>query len=200
MQRTVVLPDRAAALAALERRDRAHAFAAADLVAFDEARAAMQAGCRFLIARGADRRAYVPPPVIGIRQACNCLKELDRFLIVMIDACGAADSAPHGSRAVYVREGDAAGRLRRNRALHDVFARDIPRLRAIGRIRALSLGDAPAEAGCRPMADLALATMGHDPADQAEGAAFTLGHGTLAVIAAYYLALADRLHAILLDR
>jgi hypothetical protein len=169
-------------------------------MAFVAAYAAMHAGCRFLMARGPDGSSYVPPPVIGIRRACNCLKELDRFLVVMIDACVAADSAPHGNRAVYVREDDAAGRLRRNKALHRAFACDIPRLRAIGRVRALALGDAPAEAGCRPMADLALATMGHDLADQAHGAPFALGDGTLAEIAAYYLSLADRLRGLLADR
>ena len=196
------MPDRASSFAetagvGLAGRGRAGAFADADLAAFDAAYAAMHAGCGFLIARGAHGAGYVPPPVIGIRRACNCLKELDRFLIVMVDACVAPDSAPHGTRVVYVREGDAAGRLCRNRALHHAFAKDIPRLRAIGRVRALALGDAPAEAGCRPMADLALATMGHDIADQAQGAPFVLGDRTLAVIAAYYLALADRLRTLL---
>ncbi len=190
------MPDRAAALAALARTGRAGSFAAADPAAFAAAHAAMQDGCRFLIARGADGRGYLPPPVIAVRRACNCLKELDRFLVVMIDACLAADSAPHGNRAVYVREGDAAARLCRNPALRRAFAPDIPRLRAIGRIRALSLGEAPAEAGCRPMADLALATLGHDPADQARGAPFALGDRTLAEIATYYRALADQLHAL----
>ena len=154
----------------------------------------MQAGCRYLIARGVDGAGFIPPPVIGIRRACNCLKELDRFLIVMIDTV--VSRAPHGTRAVYVREGDAAGRLCRNRTLRHAFARDIPRLRAIGRVRSLALGDAPAEAGCRPMTDLALATMGHDIADQASGAPFALGDRALAAIAAYYLVLADRLCAL----
>jgi len=190
------LPDRAAALA---RTGRAQAFGGADHAAFVAAHAAMQDGCRFLIARGADRRGFVPPPVIAVRRACNCLKELDRFLVVMIDACFAADGAPHGNRAVYVRDGDAAGRLCRNAALRRVFARDIARLRAIGRIRALSLGDAPAEAGCRPTADLALATLGDDLADQAPGAPFALGDRTLAAIAGFYLALADRLSALITD-
>jgi len=115
----------------------------------------------------------------------------------MIDACVAAGSAPQGNRLVYVREGDAAARLGRNKVLQRAFAKEIPRLRAIGRVRSLALGDAPAEAGCRPMADLALATMGDDIADQAQGAPFVLGDRTLAVIAAYYLALADRLRDLL---
>lgn len=173
-------------------------FPDADHAAFVAAHGDMQAGCRFLIARGAQGAGYVPPPVIGIRRACNCLKELDRFLIVMIDACVAAGSAPQGNRLVYVREGDAAARLGRNKVLQRAFAKDIPRLRAIGRVRSLALGDAPAEAGCRPMADLALATMGDDIADQAQGAPFVLGDRTLAVIAAYYLALADRLRDLLM--
>lgn len=191
------MPDRVASLARLARNGRPGAFADADHAAFHAAYADMRAGCRFLIARGSQDAGYVPPPVIGIRRACNCLKELDRFLILMLDACVAADSAPHGNRVVYVREGDAAGRLRRNKALHHAFANDLPRLRAIGRVRSLALGDAPAEAGCRPMADLALATMGHDIADQADGAPFALGDRTLAVIAAYYLSLSDRLRGLL---
>ncbi len=191
------MPDRAAAHAALARTGQPGALDVADMAAFDAAYVAMHDGCRFLMARGTAPRGYVAPPVIAIRRACNCLKELDRFLVVMIDACVAADSAPHGSRVVYVREGDAAARLCRVGALRGVFAREIPRLRAIGRIRALSLGDAPAEAGCRPVADLALATLGDDLADQAEGAPFALGDRTLSVIAAYYLTLADRLRALL---
>lgn len=192
------MPDRVVSLAGHPTISRAVQFPDADHAAFVAAHADMHAGCRFLIARGGQGAGYVPPPVIGIRRACNCLKELDRFLIVMIDACVAAGSAPQGNRLVYVREGDAAGRLGRNKVLQRAFAKDIPRLRAIGRVRSLALGDAPAEAGCRPMADLALATMGHDIADQAQGAPFVLGDRTLAVIAAYYLALADRLRNLLI--
>ncbi len=138
------------------------------------------------------------PPVIAVRRACNCLKELDRFLVLMVDACNAGHAAPHGTRTVYVREGDAALRLGRTAVLRKAFALDAPRLRAIGRIRALATGDAPAEAGSRPRADLALATMGDDPADQARHAPFVLGDRALAAIAAYYLALAERLHALVL--
>jgi len=191
------LPDRAATLAALLRKGPGGPFAGADEAGFAAAHAAMHAGCAFLIARGADGAGYTPPPVIGIRRACNCLKELDRFLVVMIDAAAAAYGAPHGDRVIYVREGDAAARLGRNPALRTLFARDLARLRAIGRIRSLALGDAPAEVGCRPMADLALATMGHDLADQAPGAPFALGDRTLAAIAAFYLDLAERLRGLL---
>lgn len=194
----IVLPDRAATLAALVRKDRGGPFAGADEAGFAAAYAALRAGCAYLIARGADGAGYTPPPVIGIRRACNCLKELDRFLVVIIDAAAAACGAPHGDRVIYVREGDAAGRLARNPALRAFFARDLARLRAIGRIRSLALGDAPAEVGCRPVADLALATMGHDLADQARGAPFALGDRTLAAIAVFYLDLAERLRGLLL--
>jgi hypothetical protein len=191
------LPDCAATLAVLAKQSRVGAFAGADEAAFAAAHAAMQAGCAYLIARGGEGAGYVPPPVIGIRRACNCLKELDRFLVVMIDALAAGHGAPHGDRAVYVREGDAAGRLGRNPALRRRFAPDLARLRAIGRIRALALGDTPAEAGCRPMADLALATRGHDVADQAPGAPFALGDRTLAAIARFYGDLAEQLRGLL---
>jgi len=177
--------------------------AGADLAAFDAAHADMVAGCAFLIARGSDliargsdRGRPASPPVIAVRRACNCLKELDRFLVLMIDAGNAAQGAPHGLRTMYVREGDAAARLCRVRALRGPFAKDTPRLRAIGRIRALASGDAPAEVASRPKKDLALATMGHDIAEQAQGAPFVLGDQALAVIAAFYLSLADRLRAL----
>ena len=170
-------------------------FAGADCAGLDAAYADMIAGCHFLIARGADRDCAALPPVIAVRRACNCLKELDRFLVLMIDASNAGHAAPHGTRTVYVREGDAALRLGRTAVLRRAFALDAPRLRAIGRIRALATGDAPAEAGSRPRADLALATMGDDPADQARHAPFVLGDRVLAAIAAYYLSLAERLHA-----
>lgn len=169
----------------------------ADTAALAAAYDDMAAGCRFLIARGLDASGRNVPPGIAMRRAANCLKELDRFLVVMIDACVAPDSAPHGNRAVYVREGDAAARLCRIRMLHGAFARDIARLRAIGRIRGLALGDAPAEVASRPMRDLALATMGHDLADQAPGAPFALGDRALGAIAAYYLSLADRLRGVI---
>jgi len=186
----MILPDCAAAARQIAP---AGAFAGADLAAFDAAFAAMDAGCRFLIERSAFPGGFVPPPVIAVRRACNCLKELDRFLVVMIDAAAAGYGAPHGNRALYVREGDAAARLCRVRPLRHAFSSDLPRLRAIGRIRALTLGDAPAEVACRPMADLALATRGHILADQADGAAFALGDETLAVIAEFYRTLGDRL-------
>lgn len=192
------MPDRIVGQLALARVAAPLAFAGADIAAFGAAYKAMVAGCRFLIARGGQQGGPASPPVIAVRRACNCLKELDRFLVVMIDACDAPNSAPHGARVLYVREGDAAGRLCRVKALRGAFANDVPRLRAIGRIRALTLGDAPAEAGSRPMADMALSTMGHDLADQAPGAPFVINDQTLAVIAAFYLALADRLRAMVI--
>jgi hypothetical protein len=168
------------------------------MAAFDAAYADMVAGCAFLIARGADHGRPASPPVIAVRRACNCLKELDRFLVLMIDAGNAGQGAPHGLRTMYVRDGDAAARLCRIKALRGPFAKDTPRLRAIGRIRGLASGDAPAEVASRPKADLALATMGHDLAQQARGAPFALGDPTLAVIAAFYLAIANRLRALVI--
>jgi len=196
MPRKTALPDRAAGHLTVARSARPGAFAGADVAACDAAYVALEAGCRFLIARGAAPGGFAPPPVIAVRRACNCLKELDRFLIVLIDACALAYGAPHGTRALYVREGDAAARLCRVRPLRAAFANHIPRLRAIGRIRALSLGDAPAEAASRPMADLALATMGYNLAEQAPNMPFVLGDQTLAVVAAFYLALGDQLRDI----
>lgn len=191
------MPDRLVGQTALLRPLRPGVFAGADLAAFDAAHADMVAGCRFLMARGADHTRPVAPPVIAVRRACNCLKELDRFLVLMIDACNAAHSAPHGTRMVYVREGDAVARLHRTGVMRRAFAKDAPRLRAIGRIRALATGDAPAEVGSRPRADLALATMGDDPAGQPRHAPFVLDDRVLAAIAAYYLTLAERLDAML---
>jgi hypothetical protein len=191
------LPDRVLGHTALAQIQRPGVFAGADTVAFDAAYRDMLAGCQMLMARGADHNGPAVPPVIAVRRACNCLKELDRFLILMVDACSAAHTPPHGTRTVYVRESDAAARLSRTAALRQAFGKEAPRLRAIARIRALATGDAPAEAGSRPRADLALATMGDNLADQARHAPFVLGDRALAAIATYYISLAQRLDLLL---
>jgi hypothetical protein len=169
----------------------------ADRAAFAAAYADMVAGCAFLLARATHGRVAAPASVIAVRRAANCLRELDRFLVVMIDACNAGQTVPQGTRAVYTRETDAAGRLRRAGPLRAAFAQDIVRLRAIGRIRALANGEYPAEAGCRPHSDLVCATGALGGTAQHSASALRLDDHALAAIARYYQALADRLQALI---
>ncbi len=165
----------------------------ADPGALIAAHEALSAGCHFLIARGGARPPGAGSPLahrgIAARRAGNCLKELDRMLIVLIEAaCGEVFRGPARDGA-YVRAGDAALMLDRS-ALRRHFHHDTPRLRAIGRLRAMACGDMATHAASRPGADLALATWGH--AVHAPGT-IMLGDRVLALIAEFYLALADRL-------
>lgn len=161
--------------------------------ALTAAHGALSAGCDFLIARGGARPPGAGSPLahrgIAARRAGNCLKELDRMLIVLIEAaCGEAMRGPARDGA-YARAGDAA-QLLDGSALRGHFRHDTPRLRAIGRLRAMACGDMATHAASRPGADLALATWGH--AANAPGA-IMLGDRVLAAIAEFYQALADRL-------
>ncbi|WP_353227856.1 hypothetical protein [Novosphingobium sp.] len=171
---------------------------------FGPAYAAMVAGCRFLIARGQGPHGVpairAPHRGVAMRRAGNCLRELDRMLSVLVDA-GVADGAggwlDSGTRktpGVYAREGDAAHTIFRITALRTHFAADMPRLRAIGRIRAMATGDMAVEAASRPAVDLAAATMGRARCGHASPTALVIGDAALATIAEFYWVLADRLH------
>lgn len=161
--------------------------------ALTAAHEALSAGCHFLIVRGGARPPGAGSPLahrgIAARRAGNCLKELDRMLIVLIEAaCGEALRGPARDGA-FARAGDAALLLDQS-TLRRHFHHDTPRLRAIGRLRAMACGDMATHAASRPGADLALATWGH--AGHAPGA-IMLGDRVLAAIAEFYQALADRL-------
>ena len=154
--------------------------------AIDAAYRALAAGCRFLIARGAD--AATVPAGVALRRGANCLNELDRMLAVLIAAGGWGQRAA-GRTDVYVRAGDAAQQMYHATALRARFAPDLPRLRALARVRALASGELAVVAGSRPQHDLALALHG----TAAPGAGFALDAAALAVIAGFYLTLGDRL-------
>ena len=177
--------------------DPSAALPGADRAAFAAAHADMAVACAFLAGRVARGLRGAPASVIAVRHAANCLRELDRFLVVMIDACTAGRQPPQGTRAVYCREPDAAGRLRRAGPLRARFAGEIARLRAIGRLLALANGAYPAEAGCRPQTDLGLAMRGAGEPGRQAAATLLLDDHALAVVAGYYLTLADRLQALI---
>jgi hypothetical protein len=164
---------------------------------FAAAHAAMVAGCRFLIARGQGPHGVPairqPHRGVAMRRAGNCLRELDRMLSVMVDAGGWVDSGLRKTPGVYAREGDAAHTIFRITDLRAHFASDMPRLRAIGRIRAMATGDMAVEAASRPAVDLAAATLGRASCGHVSPTALVIGDAALATIAEFYWVLADRL-------
>ncbi len=147
------------------------------------------AGCRFLMARAADARADAPAARnagerhVRLRVAGNHLKELDRFLEVLIAAC----HLPRGALALPV-----AGVHR-------------PRLRAIGRLRAAACQGHAERFGTRFIKDLAVAAPGLDRNVPSTTTPPPICAATLAEIAHFYLSLAEVLvaahgqHAVDLD-
>ena len=153
----------------------------------------MVRGCRFLIdraardapaMRGCDRTARV-----ALRLAGNCLKELDRFLAVLIDEHAEPAEAP--SRHCTTTEGDTdvARKLLRIKRMESRFPADILRLRAIGRVRAFATGNSPVSPGTRLAHDLAIAANGHGLAPTPHGATPVISDQALAAIAEFYLSL-----------
>jgi len=159
----------------------------------------MVRGCRFLI----DRAARDAPAMRGcertarvtLRLAGNCLKELDRFLAILIDEHAQSAEAPsrHGASA----EGDAdtARKLSRIKAVKGRFPADVLRLRAIGRVRAFATGHSPVSPGTRLAHDLAIAAHGQGLVPTRHGATPVISDQALAAIAEFYLSLTASLQA-----
>ena len=138
-------------------------------------------GCRFLIARSlSDVRPQPVPAKVGLRMAGNHLKELDRFLAILVAECEAPADAGH-QRLMNAHR---------------------PRLRAVQRVR-IAACHGPADlpdhlaAQGRLRKDLALASSGASsaPAGHAHPA-LNLSDHVLAEIARFYITLADQLHAL----
>jgi hypothetical protein len=149
----------------------------------EAAYAALAAGVGFLVERGTRSPSPVSNPRVALRRGGNCLKELDRFLALLIDAC--VPSAAVAALASLSRGGDVAGWLGCNG-----FASAMPRLRAIARVRERACGDQVMGFGSWSKHDLAIATMGAcgsaDPYPQ-------ISNRALAAIAEFYLSIGDGL-------
>lgn len=163
---------------------------AAVMVAYD----VLAAGCRFLIARGG--RPGGGHPAIRWRMAGTTLKELDRFLALLLEAC--AQGERDGRSEMFPPpEADTPRRLARLGRPGAGFCREIPRLRAIGRVRHAACGDHLLMPGRRLQADLAMAVMGAGQSGRGGQhggrVAPEMCDQSLAAIAEFYLAIADRL-------
>jgi hypothetical protein len=178
---------------------------AGDVTALYAAHAAMAAGCRFLIARAdaglADGIAIRPN--VGLRRAGNCLNELDRFLSVLIAECarfagiadaGIAEPAIGAADQDFPRRLDNARRLRRIEAHCGYDSRASTRLRAIGRIRLLAIGDGLQRPGAWLERDLAVATAGAATIVAHPAQCPQIADQALAAIAEFYWGLADRMY------
>jgi hypothetical protein len=158
-------------------------------LALAEAHGSLQRGCAFLVAR----RNWPLPDLsdgelrVELRRAGNCLRELDRFLCLLLDACAAA-SMGQGALLAFERSHDAARKWRRI-VRSDMEAQ---RLEAIARLRRTACGEQRGTPRAAPARDLALATAG---LAQAPAAPLRLGEDSLAAIALFYLELADGLVA-----
>jgi hypothetical protein len=123
----------------------------------------MVRGCRFLIDRAA-RDATVMPGCertarVALRLAGNCLKELDRFLAILIDEHARLQRRRRAT-APQRRVTPIARKLSRIKAMESRFPVDVLRLRAIGRVRAFATGHSPVSPGTRLAHDLAIAARG----------------------------------------
>jgi hypothetical protein len=147
----------------------------------------LAAGTAFLIARGAQAPVPAANPRVALRWGGNCLKELDRFLAVLLDACVAPVAVPIAAPASLSHGSDVAGRLARHG-----FASAMPRLRAIARLREQACGDRAMGFGSWSRHDLAIATMGACGPEQA-GAYPQISDRALAAIAEFCLSIGDSL-------
>lgn len=165
-----------------------------DHAALAAAHAAITAGCRFLIARGQHAREgarpHPSPPALRWRTAGNSLNELHRFLAILLDACLRIDHADDASGAFPASGAGTLRKLARVTLPGTGFLPDMPRLRAIGRLRA-AREYRPIAFGSRMHRDLAIASAG--AAHVATRGTSEISAQALAAIAEFYLSIANRL-------
>lgn len=159
------------------------------------AHATLAAACSFLAARAsASTQLPLAPRVAG-----NHLKELERFLAVLIDECGGFRSGLARGRRAPVWQMPRDTGLPRSR--NGVLTAHMPRLRAIGRLRHAACDGALHTSREGLWRDLAVASVGVDvggndgTCEAKARAAITITYGGLAEIAQFHLAIADELCA-----
>jgi hypothetical protein len=142
--------------------------------------ATLQAGCHYLIARGANPPPAPRPlkPQVLMRVSGNHLKELDRFFSLLI-----------AEYRAFLR-GMAPRAYRRQPADLHPLDKYRPRLRAIRRLQIVAC-DGPVRNHCAITArDLAMASLGLAGGRPTTGQPFVIDDGSLAEIARFYLILA----------
>lgn len=167
-----------------------------DLSGLNRAYVVMESGCRFLIARGRHKALTGHHdhghPLVRWRMAGNSLKELDRFLSILLQECAVLSGRKLKKGGI--GEDTAAGLHWIDASGHH-FSTDMTRLRAIERIRKAACGEQMIGSGVRLERDFAVATAGLPAAGRARVRPPEISDQAIAAIAEFYLALADRLHA-----
>jgi len=146
---------------------------------------ALAHGCTFLIARETIA-APQSNAKTTLRRAGNCLRELDRLLCLLLDACAQSAAMPPATREAFERSHDAARKLRRIDTHGPAQGVDTARLHAIARLRRAASGETPGQPAHHNRRDLALAAGGR------LGDNLTDWH--LAQIARFYQAMAQNLY------
>jgi hypothetical protein len=171
---------------------------ASALAALQQAQDNLREGCQFLIRDGqahaaATRPSPSYPPAFNQRRAGNALRELDRMLAIMLEACAWVLGASAHQLDVWDHWQDTSGKLRRIEAITRQSSHGTRRLHAIARLRRHYAAESKGLPQATLMRDWACALDGagrtvpdtHAPWGQlAEG---------LGVIAGFYLGLSERL-------
>ncbi|NBC36664.1 hypothetical protein GTZ99_08845 [Novosphingobium sp. FSY-8] len=147
------------------------------LAALWQAHTTMVAGCRMLIARAASDIAPTAPINVRMRMAGNHLKELDRFLALLLRARGQVLRTAGGRGAMMPPRLQACW----------------PRLRAVRRLRLAASDSLSALSGTGLRRDLAMAACGVGGPAAPAPAPVEIGDAALAEIARFYLFLAEAL-------
>jgi hypothetical protein len=161
------------------------------LAAVEHYHATLANGCAYL-ARHRAPGLSSSPALTRLRRAGNCLKELDRFLTLLLDACARAQAMPPADLSAFERWTNTAGKLRRISG----SGTETQRLQAIDRLRRTACGDMCGRPRALLIKDLAIATCGAAHPMTGREAAESLTNEALAAIAEFYLGIG---HKLLLD-
>jgi len=158
------------------------------LAAVEHYHATLAKACTFLIRHRAPAHPN-SPALTRLRRAGNCLKELDRFLTLLLDARARTDGMAARDLPAFERWTNTAGKLRRISG----SGTETQRLQAIDRLRRTACGDMCGRPRALLIKDLAIATSGaahpfpgHEPAE-------SLTNAALAAIAEFYLEIGNHL-------
>jgi len=156
--------------------------------AVEQYHATLAKACAFLIRHRAPAHPD-SPALTRLRRAGNCLKELDRFLTLLLDARARTDGMAARDLPAFERWTNTAGKLRRISG----SGTETQRLQAIDRLRRTACGDMCGRPRALLIKDLAIATSGaahpfpgHEPAE-------SLTNAALAAIAEFYLEIGNHL-------
>ncbi|RVU04940.1 hypothetical protein EOE18_09330 [Novosphingobium umbonatum] len=175
---------------------------ASALAALQQAQANLRDGCQFLIRDGqahADAHTAITrptpayPPAFNQRRAGNALRELDRMLAIMLEACAWVLGASAHQLDVWDHWQDTSGKLRRIEAITRQTSHGTRRLHAIARLRRHYAAESKGLPQATLMRDWACALDGADMALPDTHASWGQLAKGLGVIANFYLGLSERL-------